>query len=46
MKLKLIPAAHELIPDMRAFFQISDAKLNQQVADRQFLPDRRTYSNC
>lgn len=27
MKLKIIPAAHELISDMRSFFQISDAKL-------------------
>jgi cyclic beta-1,2-glucan synthetase len=28
MKLKLIPAAHELISNMRAFFQVSDTKLN------------------
>jgi len=28
MKLKLIPTAHELISNMRAFFQVSDAKLN------------------
>jgi cyclic beta-1,2-glucan synthetase len=27
MKLKLIPAAHELISNMRAFFQVSDTKL-------------------
>ena len=28
MKLKLIPSAHELISNMRAFFQISDHQLN------------------
>jgi hypothetical protein len=28
MKLKLIPAAHELISNMRAFFQVGDTKLN------------------
>ena len=28
MKLKLIPAAHELISNMRAFFQVSDNNLN------------------
>ncbi len=28
MKLKLIPAAHELISNMRAFFQIGDTKLS------------------
>lgn len=28
MKLKLTPATHELISNMRAFFQINDAKLN------------------
>jgi cyclic beta-1,2-glucan synthetase len=28
MKLKLIPAAHELISNMRNFFQVSDTKLN------------------
>ncbi len=28
MKLKLIPAAHELISNMRAFFQVSDTNLN------------------
>jgi len=28
MKLKLIPAAHELVSNMRDFFQISYAKLN------------------
>ncbi|HEY8660253.1 MAG TPA: glucoamylase family protein [Hanamia sp.] len=28
MKLKLIPAAHELISNMRAFFQISDSKFS------------------
>ncbi len=29
MKLKIIPTAHELISNMRAFFQITDAKINQ-----------------
>ncbi|CAN5276581.1 glucoamylase family protein [soil metagenome] len=28
MKLKLIPAAHELISNMRSIFQVSDSKLN------------------
>jgi len=28
MKLKLIPSAHELISNMRAFFQIGEAKLS------------------
>jgi cyclic beta-1,2-glucan synthetase len=28
MKLQIIPAAHELISNMRTFFQIGDAKLN------------------
>lgn len=28
MKLKIIPTAHELISNMRAFFQIGDTKLN------------------
>jgi cyclic beta-1,2-glucan synthetase len=28
MKLKLLPAAHELISNMRGFFQISDSNLN------------------
>jgi cyclic beta-1,2-glucan synthetase len=28
MKLKLIPVAHELISNMRAFFQIKDSNLN------------------
>jgi cyclic beta-1,2-glucan synthetase len=28
MKLKLIPAAHELISNMRGFFQIRDTNLN------------------
>ncbi|MDQ2721070.1 MAG: cyclic beta 1-2 glucan synthetase, partial [Bacteroidota bacterium] len=28
MKLKLIPAAHELISNMRTFFQVGDTKLN------------------
>ncbi len=28
MKLKLIPAAHELISNMRSFFQLGDGKLN------------------
>ena len=28
MKLKLIPSAHELISNMRNFFQVSDTKLN------------------
>ena len=28
MKLKLIPAAHEIISNMRAFFQVSDTNLN------------------
>ena len=28
MKLKLIPAANELISNMRAFFQVGDTKLN------------------
>jgi len=28
MKLKLIPATHELISNMRAFFQVTDTKLN------------------
>jgi cyclic beta-1,2-glucan synthetase len=28
MKLKLIPSAHELISNMRAFFQVSDTNLN------------------
>lgn len=33
MKLKFTPSAHELISNMRAFFQINDAKLNHIIEE-------------
>ena len=44
MKLQLIPAAHELISNMRAFFQISDSKIKhsneEPLREELFSPDQ------
>ncbi len=43
MKLNLLPAAHELISNMRSFFQLSDVKLNntneEPLREELFSPD-------